>query len=217
MSASNPSLTRLVLVLMMIIVVLLSLFWFLYQGYGALAEQAQQAEWRATRIVSLEMELGQGREALLSVQSTRTALEADLAEKILEHQTAERETIAEQQEKDALATRVAVLTEALETEAQPVNAPLTAVAQPLDGAILPLNEAVELLVVATDPAGLAAVSMSGFGEGATQTLEGQTTYIWRLFWLPPEVGVYTVVITAVNTAQITSQPISVTVQVVEEE
>lgn len=216
MKSTNTSLASLVLTLFMLLLVLLSLFWFLYRGWGPLTEQAQQADLRATRIATLEGELRQNSDALLTAQSTRDALHIELAGAIEAHQIAEAETIAEQMEKNLLATRTAELSAELETAQQTTYPPLTAVTQPLNGAILPNNETVELVVVAADHAGLESLSVSGILAGATQALSGETTYTWRLFWPPLEEGEYTVVITAVNSAQLTSQPISVTFQIVEQ-
>lgn len=216
MKSTNTSLASLVLTLFMLLLVLLSLFWFLYRGWGPLTEQAQQADLRATRIATLEGELRQNSDALLTAQSTRDALQIELAGAIEAHQIAEAETIAEQVAKNLLATRTAELSAELETAQQTTYPPLTAVTQPLHGAILPNNETVELVVVAADHAGLESLSVSGILAGETQALSGETTYTWRLFWPPLEVGEYTVVITAVNSAQLTSQPISVTFQIVEQ-
>ena len=216
MKSANYRLNGVILTLIMLLLVLFSLFWFFYRGWGTLTEQAQQADVRATRVTSLEGELGQYSEALLSAQSTRDALQLELNEAIQAHQIAEAETIDEQRAKNSLATRVAELSAELEAAQQVVVPPLTAVTQPLNGAILATDEPVEIVVVATDPIGLAAITLSGIGEGEIRLLNGQTAYTWRLVWPPLEVGEYTLVITAVNTAQIASQPISITVEVVEQ-
>lgn len=201
----------------MLLLVLLSLFWFLYRGWGPLTEQAQQADLRATRIATLEGELRQNSEVLLSAQSTRDALDIELAEAIQAHQIAEAETIAEQMAKEILATQVTTLTGQLELMQQILdalpNAPLVTIVQPEEGSILPLNQPVSLLAVASDWNGLTGISVLRNGASVTQTLTGETVYTLRTTWLPPSPGEYTVVITAVNTANITSQPVQVTFQV----
>lgn len=201
----------------MLLLVLLSLFWFLYRGWGPLTEQAQQADLRATRIATLEGELRQNSEVLLSAQSTRDALDIELAEAIQAHQIAEAETIAEQMAKEILATQVTTLTGQLELMQQILdalpNAPLVTIVQPEEGSILPLNQPVSLLAVASDWNGLTGISVLRNGASVTQTLTGETVYTLRTTWLPPGPGEYTVVITAVNTANITSQPVQVTFQV----
>lgn len=217
MKSTNTSLASLVLTLIMLLLVSLSLFWFLYRGWGPLTEQAQQADLRATRIAALEGELRQNSEALLTAQSTRDTLQLDLNEAIQAHQIAEAETIAEQLEKEIFATRVATLTAQLAQAQQTLDmrpsAPLVTIVQPTEGGTLPLNQEISVIAVASDASGLASLSVMRNGEWVTQTLAGELIYTLRLNWLPPEPAEYTVVITAVNTANVTSQPVQVSFQV----
>jgi hypothetical protein len=218
MKSSASPLAGVVLTLFMLVLVLLSLFWFLYQGWGGLQEQAAQADLRATRIAGLEGELRQNSEALLAAQGTRTALQAQLDEAIEAHQIAEAETIAEQREKDLLATRVATLTVALEGVQETLlalpDAPQVVIVLPEAGSILQINEPTSVVVVAADGSGLTGLTLASGGEVVTATLTGETLYTWRLTWTPRAIGEHVVEALAVNTAQVSSQPISVTVQVV---
>jgi len=213
MNSSSP-LRGLVLTLFMVILVLLALFWFLYQGWGPLEEQAQQADLRATSIVRLQDELGQKVESLTIVQATGTAVAEERDTAIANHQLAEKDLIAQQEENNLLQTRV--FTQALLLESQPVvtpSPPQVAILQPEAGSIAPLGQPLTVVAVAADETGLASVSMVHDGEVVTRTLGGELLRTVETEWTPQEVGDFTVAVTAVNVAQISSQVVSVTIQI----
>lgn len=220
MKANTSALTGIILVLLTAVLVLLALFWFLYLGWGALEEQAQQADARATRIGDLEQELGQKSESLTAVQATRDALMVDLDEAIEAHQVAEAETIQEQEAKNILATQVATLTQQLQVANQSLSAaqsvPLVTILLPAAESVVPLEEPLEILAVAADDSGLATIYVAVAGQVFTETVGGKPVYEVRREWTPEIVGEYSVVITAVNTSLIASQPVSVTFQVIDE-
>jgi len=213
MNSSSP-LRGLVLTLFMVVLVLLALFWFLYQGWGPLEEQAQQADLRATSIVRLQDELGQKVESLTIVQATGTAVAEERDTAIANHQLAEKDLIAQQEENNLLQTRV--FTQALLLESQPVvtpSPPQVAILQPEAGSIAPLGQPLTVVAVAADETGLASVSMVHDGEVVTRTLGGELLRTVETEWTPQEVGDFTVAVTAVNVAQISSQVVSVTIQI----
>ncbi len=221
MKTTSSGLTGVVLVLVMVVLVLSSLFWFLYQGWGDLEERAEQADVRATRIGDLEQELGQMSASLTAVQATRDALTTALDEAIEAHQVAEAETIQEQEAKDLLATQVATLTQQLQVANQSLSAaqdiPLVTILFPGTDSVVPLTEAVEILAVAADDSGLDTVYVGRDGEVVAVAADGAPLYEVRMEWTPGSIGEHTVVITAVNISLIASQPVSVTFQVVDTE
>jgi len=214
MKPSSSSLRGAVLVLFMVVLVLLSLFWFLYRGWGPLEEQAQQAEVRATRIVGLEEELRQKDDALTAVQATVTAVAGERDTAIANHQLAESETIAQQTENNVLLTRV--FTQEMQIADQtavPPSLPQAAILEPAAGSVIQVGAPVTVVVVAADDVGLATVLMTVAGEVVSATLAGEPFQVVRLDWTPQAIGEYTMVVTAVNTAQTTSLPTNVTIQV----
>ncbi|MBK8984473.1 MAG: hypothetical protein IPM39_00085 [Chloroflexi bacterium] len=214
MKSSTSALRGLVLVLLMVVLVLLSLFWFLYRGWGPLEQQAQQANARATRVVGLEEELRQKDDALTAVQATGTAVALERDTAIVNHQIAESETIAQQQANNLLLTRVYTQESVIATLAAPVlSEPQAAIIEPVSGSVVQVGQPITIVVVAADPLGLAQIVVVRGGQAVTQTLAGDSFQVVRLAWTPPGAGEYTVGVTAVNTAQVASQPVSVTVRV----
>ncbi len=214
MKSSFTFLRGLVLALFMLVLVLMALFWFLYRGWGPLAEQAQQAEARSTRIVGLEDELRQKDDSLTAVQATGTAVAVERDTAIANHQLAEKDLIAQQEENDLLLTRV--FTQAMMLESQPVitpSPPRVTIVEPAGGSVAQLGEPLTIVAAAADETGLAAVLMAHDGEVVTNTLAGETLQLVETEWLPAVEGDFAVAVTAVNQAQISSQVVSVTVQI----
>lgn len=219
MKSSPFSLRAVVLTLFMIILVLLSLFWFLYRGWGPLEEQAQA---RATRIGQLEEEVAQQFNSLQIGQATQTAVAQELQTAVVAQTTATAELAQLRESNQQLAAQATAVSQqpangATTPEAVQPGAPgepQVAIVAPAADAVLPLNEPVSFLAVAADASGLAMMMLARDGQVVTQTVPAGATWAeMRSTWIPTAVGVYTVVVTAVNSAQIASQPFSMTLQV----
>ena len=215
MKTSSSSLRALVLAMLMVILVLIALFWFLYRGWGPLEQQAQQANARATRIVSLEGDLRQNEARLTAVQADGTAVASERDTAINNHQLAERELNDQQLQIDLLLTRVFTQDTAVAGQSAAQSVPRVTIIEPVSGGVAQVNEPVSIVAVAADESGLALVLVARAGDVVTQTLAGETLHQVRMTWIPTAVGEYDIVITAVNSAQMTSSPVSVTLQVVD--
>lgn len=201
--------------MLMGILVMMALFWFLYRGWGPLEQQAQQADARATRIVSLEGDLRQNEARLTAVQAEGTAVAGERDTAINNHQLAERELNDQQQQIDLLLTRVFTQETTIAGQSAAQSVPRVTIIEPVSGSVAQVNEPVSIVAVAADESGLALVLVARAGEVVTQTLAGDTLHQVRMAWIPTAVGEYDIVITAVNSAQTTGSPVSVTLQVVD--
>ncbi|MBP6472907.1 MAG: hypothetical protein KBE23_08100 [Chloroflexi bacterium] len=215
MKTSSSPLRALVLAMLMVILVLVALFWFLYRGWGPLEQQAQQADAQATLIVGLEGELRQNEARLTAVQAEGTAVASERDTAINNHQLAERELNDQQQQIDLLLTRVFTQETTIAGQSAAQSVPRVTIIEPVSGGVAQVNEPVSIVAVAADESGLALVLVARAGDVVTQTLAGETLHQVRMAWIPTAVGEYDIVITAVNTAQIASPPVSVTLQVVD--
>ncbi|PIE81152.1 MAG: hypothetical protein CSA11_05095 [Chloroflexi bacterium] len=190
-----------VLVLVMIVIVLASLFWFLYSDYDEVREQAETANSRATRVAAMEQEAGQLRAATNQFQATRTALETELS-------TLEQEAVNDQLKIQELETRVAA-------ETAVTSIPEVIIASPINGAVVQLSTPVTLTVAAFDPNGLQAINIVFDNNPPLEIpIGGDSGVIIEEPWPLSEAGAHTAVITAVNTANISSEaaPITITAE-----
>ena len=201
----STSQAALILFLIMIIIVLASLFWFLYSDYDATRQQAALAHSRATRAAAMEVEAGQLRVEADQIITTRDALEMALATAVFTQNTQEQEAVNDAQTIHALETRVAEQTPA-------DTVPEIAIISPQDGSSFNLAEPVELVVAAIDPQGIYAINIV-FDDNPSLEIpaNGETTVIIQESWPFSEVGAHTAVITAVNTNNISSQPTTLTI------
>ena len=158
--------------MLMVILVLIALFWFLYRGWGPLEQQAQQADARATRIVSLEGDLRQNEARLTAVQADGTAVASERDTAINNHQLAERELNDQQQQIDLLLTRVFTQETAVAGQSAAQSVPRVTIIEPISGGVAQVNEPVAIVAVAADESGLALVLVARAGDVVTQTLAG---------------------------------------------
>lgn len=201
----STSQAALILFLVMIIIVLASLFWFLYSDYDAIRQQADLANSRATQAAAMEAEAGQLRVEADQIITTRDALEMALATAVFTQNTQEQESVNDAQIIHALETRIA---EQLPDDTVPV----ISIIAPSDGSTVKLTESVELVVAAIDPNGINTVNIIFDNNPSLEIpVGGETTVIIQESWPLSEARAHTVAVTAVNTNNIPSQPITLTI------
>jgi hypothetical protein len=201
----STSQAAIILFLVMIIIVLTSLFWFLYSDYDETRQQADLANSRATRAASMEAEAGQLRVEADQILTTRDALEMALATAVFTQDTQEQESINDQQTIQSLETRVA--------EQTPDDSiPEISIIAPQDGSTFNLTDLVELVVAAIDPSGINTIKIV-FDNNPPLEIPagGETSVIIQESWPFSEAGDHTAVITAVNRNNISSQATTVTI------
>lgn len=203
----STSQAAIILFLVMIIIVLASLFWFLYSDYDATRQQADLANSRATRAASMEAEAGQLRVEADQIITTRDALEMELATSVYSQERLEQESVNDQQTIQSLETRVA--------EQTPNDTvPEISIIAPQDGSTSNLTEPVELVVAAIDPSGLNTVKII-FDNNPPLEIPagGETNVIIQEPWPLSEAGEHTAVITAVNSNNTSSQATTITITI----
>ena len=203
-STSQAGLT---LVLVMFIIVLASLFWFLYSDYDAVREQAGKANSRATRVALLEQESGQLRAEADQIRATRTVLEGELATAVFTHDMLAQEAVDDQQMIQSLETRV--------VEQSPKDSvPEVFIISPANGATVNQAEPVEIVVAAFDPNGISAINLVFDNNPPLEILVGgEISKIVREPWPLSDSGEHTAVVTAVNSNNISSQTTAVTISI----
>jgi hypothetical protein len=194
-----------VLVLVMIIVVLASLFWFLYSDYAEVREEANTANSRATRIAAMEQEAGQLRAEADQVQATLTVFENDLATAVFTQDMMEQEAVDDQQIIQSLETRVA-------EQAPEDSVPEVLIISPVNGDVVNPTAPVEIVVAAFDPNGIRTINLVFDNNPPLEILVGdEQSQIVREPWPLSEAGEHTAVVTAVNSNNISSQTTAVTI------
>ena len=194
-----------VLILIMLLLVLASLFWFLYSDYDAVREQADMANSRATRVSAMELEAGQLRAEADQVRATRSAVEGDLATAVFTQSTLEQELVNDQQIIQALEASLA-------EQVPDDTVPVITIISPNEGNTFNLTDAVELVVAATDPNGISAINII-FDNNPSLEIPagGETSIIIKELWPLSEAGDHTAVVTAVNRNNVSSQATTVTI------
>ena len=99
-----------------------------------------------------------------------------------------------------------------EAQARP---PVARIVTPLDAAILPLDQPVQVVLVASDAAGLTDLTFEVDDRRyASYPLDGETLYARTLEWpAPAAAGEHTFTVSAVNLNGVASEPQTITVQV----
>lgn len=170
---------------------------------------------------SLELELS-------GAVATRDALSADVAAAEGDTRLLEGQLVESQQTVDELTTRVATLTSdvdeladalaTLEGEQQSLP-PVARIVTPAEAATLPISTPVEIVLVASDAAGLSSLTLDVNGRRyTTYTLDGERLYARTVDWpAPAEEGEVVFTVTAVNLNDVRSEPHSVVVTLADTE
>ena len=210
-----------ILFLLMLLLVAAAGFVFLFQSGLRLRDEARQI---AADNESLRAQTASAELELAGEAATREAVVAALATAehdslLLEGQLVDSQLAAEElatqaatlgQESDGLRDELAQLQG--EAQARP---PVARIVTPLDAAIMPLDQPVQVVLVASDAAGLTDLTFEVDDRRyASYPLDGETLYARTLEWpAPAEAGEHTFTVTAVNLNGVASEPQTITVQV----
>lgn len=221
---SSPS-TATVLILIMLLMVVAAGFVFLFQAElrfrDNLRDLSANNETLRSAQASLELELS-------GAVATRDALSADVAAAEGDTRLLEGQLVESQQTVDELTTRVATLTSdvdeladalaTLEGEQQSLP-PVARIVTPAEAATLPISTPVEIVLVASDAAGLSSLTLDVNGRRyTTYTLDGERLYARTVDWpAPAEEGEVVFTVTAVNLNDVRSEPHSVVVTLADTE
>ena len=210
-----------ILFLLMLLLVAAAGFVFLFQGGLQLRDEARQisADNETLRDQTAAAELELAGEVATREATTAALATAEHDSLLLEGQLVDSQLAAEE-----LATRAATLSEEsdglrdeltqLQGAAQ-ARPPVARIVTPLDAAILPLDQPVQVVLVASDAAGLTDLTFEVDDRRyASYPLDGETLYARTLEWpAPAEAGEHTFTVTAVNLNGVASEPQTITVQV----
>lgn len=209
-----------ILVLFMLLLVAIAGFVFLIQGGVRLRDEAREIQAGNERlqaeVAAVELELSS---AVATREATAAALATAESENVLlEGQLVESEQAREEMEAEAdeLSAQADGLREELAQAQQEAQAqlPIARIVTPRDGDTLPIDQPVEIVLVASDAAGLVSLSLAVDGERYTNfPVDGETLYAQTLTWpAPEEEGEHTFTIEATNLNGVDSEPQSITVQ-----
>jgi hypothetical protein len=212
---SSPS-TATVLILLVLLMIVAAGFVFLFQAELRFRDhlRALTAENESLQATQAEAEL-----ALSAVVATRDAVAADLATAENDNLTLEGQLVESQQTLDALNAEVESLRQELDavTGQQQSQPPVARIVSPLEAQTLPTGEPVQIVLVAGDAAGLTALTLEINGRRfSTYTLDGEKLYARTLNWnAPAEEGDVVLTVTATNLNDVSSEPQSITVTLVD--
>jgi hypothetical protein len=220
----SSTFTAILLTFVMLLLVAVAAFFFLFTRQQKLVEQTGTLTAVAD---DLRQDLAETGLALTAVEGTREATVQALAtaqanEMVLagELVQSDEETAVLQSENETLTSQLADATTSLaelqiENETMKAQFPFVRLVAPVDNAILPPDEPVELLVVAYDPLGITAVNLTLDGE--TTDLDGDDSpfFIYQQSWQPTEVGEHSISVMALNTAGTATEPQEISFQLVD--
>lgn len=208
----QSAITGTLLTLLSLLLVLAAALFFMWQGRTAMrsdiAQLEQQKQQLGDTLWSTETELVTRTAGL----STADAQAASLAG-----------TISAQQEIEAtLAASLAqaeteLAAQAATAEAWQDHSPLVAFFAPQADAQILLGQSIEVILSASDPVGLVAVNLTANGESlASYSPADEQLVTIQKQWAPPAAGRYTLSAIAINTQGRSSNPIELTLTVVDE-
>ena len=221
---SSPS-TATVLILLMLLMIVAAGFVFLFQAELRFRDHLRtltaENETLLASQANLELEIS-------GAVATRDALAADLAAAEGDTRLLEGQLVESQQAVDdltaAVATRSAEVEQlttnlaTLEGEQQ-TQPPVARIIAPDDEATLPISRPVEIVLVASDAAGLSSLTLDVNGRRfTTYTLDGEKLYARTLDWNAPATeGDVVFTVSAVNVNNVRGAPHSVTVTLADTE
>ena len=210
-----------ILFLLMLLLVAAAGFVFLFQGGLRLRDEARQiaADNDSLRAQAAEAELELAGEVATREATAATLATAEHNALLLEGQLVDSQLAAEElatqaatlgQESDGLRDELAQL----QGEAQ-TRPPVARIVTPLDAAIVPLDQPVQVVLVASDAAGLTELTLEVDGRRyVSYPLDGETLHARTLEWpAPAEAGEHTFTMSAVNLNGVSSESQTITVQV----
>lgn len=212
----TTSLTGLVLTLLMLLLVLIAAFVFLFQGRQTVINQRDSLQ---TETADLQQDLAQTELDLAAAEATRAVTADVLATAESSTVLLDGELVQSQQEVNALTDQLDAASQTItalqdQQEAVLSQPPEVAILSPANGRILSLDESVNIVMVATDPKGVASVNLAINEEPIETYLPGDETLFTAVSpWEPAEVGEYGIQLMAVNSEGISSSSATVTVTV----
>ena len=212
-----------ILTLFMLLLVLGAAFFFLFQGRqvledktAVLSEQVNTLENDGTRIAAekatVEGVRDQTMHSFATVAAEKTNLESDLA--IAEQEKSGLQADVDTLTADLTKAEATVTAQAIDKQALDALPPEVAILSPVEGVAINVNEAVDLVVVATDAKGVTAVNLTiGDETSRSYPADDQTMMTVQDSWMPSISGPVIISAMAINTRGSASTPITVTIQV----
>jgi len=221
---SSPSTTT-VLILIMLLMVVAAGFVFLFQTELRFRDHLRtlSADNESLRAAGAAAEL-----ELAGAVATRDAVAAELATAQGDTRDLEGQLVESQQTVDDLNAQIETLNEEIDGLTADLAAaegeelarpPVARIVAPEDEATLPVDEPVQIVLVAADAAGLESLTLEVNGRRfATYTIGGEKLYAHTLNWeAPAEEGEVVFSVSAVNVNDVSSEPQSITVTLADTE
>ena len=199
------------LALIMLLLVFSAMIFFLLQEKQDLEEVLQSSSENIRTLGQKQAELELDKSA---AQSTVESLERLQATASLENMDLNEQLVNTDQIKATLEVKSAQLTSDLDNanatvDAYESQAPIVNVVEPQAGATITVGQPVNLVIVASDNAGIKAVDFSigtEFFGGPVEEVQQSVTV--REVWVPQTEGSFTLAVTAVNNHGILNEPFS---------
>jgi ABC-type lipoprotein release transport system permease subunit len=208
------------LTLFMLLLVMLAAFYFSYQNQQTLQQRLTEARTDPAAVV--EAATRSAADLEMAVATRQAALNA-LATAETDSVLLEGQLVASQQQAEELNRQIEALTESLEalatreTGQSTLATPLVAISHPDSDETLRAGELVEVIVAASDPAGLSSLHIA-IGDEITRTIEveaGDNLFVFVQPWTPAGAGEYVIEARAININGQESQTIRHIVRVLE--
>jgi len=189
-------LSYITLTLFMLVVVMTSAFFFLYQSWRTVADKAALAETAA---------------------ATRDAAEAQLAAAINDVEALDAQLFTSQQEVERLDADLAAAQATLAQFAAQSEDEATRIliVNPQNDAKLTVGEPIDIIAVVIDAAGISAVELTMGDEVRRLPVNDTPVYIARETWTPAAAGSTTVTVTATISDGRITEPVSIDITVEE--
>jgi len=191
------------LTLLMFILVLSAAVFFLLQGQQNLKGELSNSEEniKTLRQQQAEMELNER-----AVQATLETLQTVHATSAVENVDLEGQLLDSVQANETLEASSAQRLSELENVNATVTAfesqgPLVKIVGPQDGATLTPGQPVEIVIVATDPAGVTTILFNIGDEFFSLPFEGKPVETLREEWIPTDAGTFKLVASAINSKE----------------
>jgi hypothetical protein len=209
----------------MLLLVLAAAFVFLFQGRETLREQVDDSQRNNSR---LEADLKDTATDLAASEATRQAVEALLTATESDVMSLEGQLLESEQEVDELTGSAELMEDELATAKETIFAlsneseqarlrqPVIEIVAPDDKSVFLPDETVRLVVSAGDANGISAVSVTVDDEPlVSRAVEDKTVHTILEQWTPAVSGSYTISAMAANSNGLTSEAVTITVQVVD--
>ena len=200
----------LILGLIMLLLVMVAAFLFLFQGRNTLQEQRNVAQ---VEVTTLQESLAQVTEDVAVIGATRTAAEAALTVAISDTVILEGQLVQSQLVVDDLTSQLESASQTMSTLAS-TQVPEVAILAPANGATLPVDQMVEIVLVASDGRGITAVTILLNDEPLQEfTPTDDTLFTETIEWTPTTIGPYDIAIVAENANGVLSELTTISVEV----